>query len=338
MEAYYTLGSRHIKAKDDLGKAYYHLILLARNNNGLHNLFKLSSHAYTEGLYYHPRIDDDLLGQFSTDIFATSACLGSAASQLILRGEYKQAETIIDHHARIFQDRFFLELQPHANEEQAKVNQILIALAAKKNLPLVLTADAHYTHQHQKDLHETTLKMATNSAEDGFTFGDIECFLTTHDQMASLAQAQNIPYEAIANTNYLANQIESHTYFNDIKNRWPTYKELPEGMSAWQYLEAIAWSGLEARIGYPFPEEYTERLKYEISLFKRTNLCDYLLIVAQYIQKAKDLNVLVGPGRGSVAGSLVAWAIGITEIDPVKYGLIVERFVNVGRAGTPLVF
>lgn len=337
-EFYYSATSRHIREKDDLGKPYYHLILIAKNNNGLKNLFQLSTKSFTEGMYYKPRIDDELISQYSDDVFATSACLGSRFSQLIMQGSHKAAENLIDHHAAIFKDRFFLELQTHKSPEQELVNNVLMSIASRKNLPLVLTADAHYTHKHDKEFHETTLKMATEGQGDGFTFGDIECHLHHHDEIWAKAKAQGIPYEALSNTVHIANTVDAADYFSDRKNHFPTFKSLPEGVTSWQYLEALALSGLYKRVGYPLPADYEKRFKEELAVFKKASMCDYILIVWEYIRKARELGVLVGPGRGSVGGSLICYALEITQLDPMKYGLIFERFVNPGRLGIPILF
>lgn len=338
MEAYYTCGDRTAREKDDLDSAYYHVILLAASNKGLHNLFKLSTHSYTEGIYYKPRIDDALLADYSEDIIATSACLGSRSSQLILRGEYKQAENLLAHHAEIFKDRFFLELQVHKDEHQKKVNEALISIGSRMNLPLVLTADAHYTHKHEKHLHETTLRMATDGAGDGFSFGEIEVYIGDHADMLARSEAAGIPYEAISNTEHIRQRINSADYFSDRRNRYPRFKSLPAGLTSWQYLQATAQAGLHQRIKFPVPTVYQERLDQELKVLKKLGLSDYMLIVAEYTKKATDLGVLVGPGRGSAVGSLVAYCLGITQIDPLKYGLVFERFLNEGRGATPLIF
>ncbi len=180
--------------------------------------------------------------------------------------------------------------------------------------------------------------MATEGSGDGFSFGDIEVYIGDHDDMWSRAQAAGIPYEAIANTNYIANMVNSKDYFSDRKNRYPRFKSLPEGVTAWEYLEGLSRAGLSKKNGFPLSQEYEDRLAKELRVFKKMGLCDYMLIVQEYVRAAEEVGCLVGPGRGSCVGSLVAYALDITKLDPIKYGLLFERMLNPGRAGTPLIF
>lgn len=335
MEAYVSILPHGVKEKDELEKNYYHMVMLALNNEGLHNLWKLSSKAYTENLYHKPRIAKQMFADYSTGIIATSACLGSLFSQLIMKGEHKKAEAQLLEHADIFKDRFFVELQAHEGDQQV-VNSVLIELARRHSLPMLLTADAHYTHRHDKQFHETTLKMATEGSGDGFSFGDIEVFLGTPEQMKQLAAKSNIPDEALTNTRYIADMV-INDYFSDRRNRFTLYKELPPNLASWQLLEHFALEGLTAKLG-TVPYEYYTRLYYELGVIKKLGFSDYFLIVSQYVNKARELDVGVGPGRGSAAGSLVAFALDITRVDPLKYGLLFERMLNPGRAATPLIF
>jgi DNA polymerase-3 subunit alpha len=339
-EAYYC-GDRKLREKNEHGKAYYHLILLAKNNNGLKNLFKLSSLASSSGLYYKPRIDDELLGDLSEDLYVSTACLGSSYAQLIMAGDHKAAERSIDLHSRMFPDRFFIELQTHNTPDQQLVNEVLISIASRKNLPLILTADAHYAHPEDKKIHELSLRMNTNADpdDDGFSFGNIECHLAGHDELAAKCIQQNIPYDAIANTVSVAEMVDHASYFSDRKNHFPTFKNLPEDMKSWEYLEALAWGGLLKRMNGQIPTEYRERFYEELRIIKRASgMCDYLLIVWEFLDNARRLDVACGPGRGSGAGSLLCWALEITQVDPIHYGLLFSRFTNEGRLGRPLLF
>lgn len=704
MEAYYTVNDRHAKEPDELGKSYYHLILLAQNNTGLHNLMKLSSYAYTEGMYRKPRIDDDLLAQYSEGIIATTTCLGSRASQLILNGENKAAENLIMHHKQIFKDKFIVELQLHKDEEQQAVNKVLIDVANKHSLPMIVTNDCltpgqyimtdhgaklveniikgdmvlthkgryrpvvvpvsknysgniytfqikqskkkvtlteehpvyvcdsdgntswkkakdvlitdfvtfprqnlsdsfidvasympdfvdfldsttavknkrhqrdrlvkydqfpsrieidddlawllgwftaggstweersnnssirsgfsfalsssekhiaqkifriiknkfnyeakinyfdnwtevrgnhiciayllsglcgigsknkkipneiktfkrphiylqalfegdgtntrttqlatasitlaydvkqllasdgywsnvshikrkcqtghfdqylisytpdiliqntkwkcfqdfiarplskiivenysgpvynfeveedntyvseftihncHYTHEHDKMHHEAALCMQTKttlSDEKRFSFGPIDVHFASHDWMWDQANQQSMPYDVISNTAHLASMIDSDSYFMDRMNRYPAFQELPKGFKSFEFLEHQAQYGLYDRFGEMPPKEYRDRLDDELKIIKRMGFSDYMLIVAQFMNGARDYGVMHGPGRGSAAGSLVAWSLKITEVDPIKYDLIFSRFLNEGRAATPLIF
>ena len=341
MEAYYTVNDRTVREKDELEKSYYHLILLAQNNTGLKNLIKLSSYAYTEGMYRKPRIDDALIAQYSDGIIATTTCLGSRASQLIINGQQKEAEKLIHHHKAMFKNRFLVELQLHKDEEQQLVNSVLQRIALDNDLPMILTNDCHYTHEHDKHHHEAALCMQTKttlSNEKRFTFGEIDVHVAHHDWMWKHAESQGMPYDVISNTVAVADLIDSDSYFMDKMNRYPRYQELPEDMTSVEYLNIEAQHGLYKRFGELPPEDYRKRLVYELRVIKRMGFADYLLIVAQFMNGAKERGVLHGPGRGSAAGSLIAWALGITEVDPIKYGLVFERFLNEGRGATPLIF
>jgi DNA polymerase-3 subunit alpha len=353
MEAYYASEDRTVRAKDHLGKNYHHMVLLSLNNQGLHNLYKLSTASYTTGIYYKPRIDDALLAEHSEGLVATSACLGSYSSQLIMKGEPAAAERVLDHHAAMFKDRFFIEVQLHDGVQQ-EVNKVLMDIAKRKNYPLVLTADCHYTRQEDKQLHEETLCMQTNSlmsfppynhesksekttGRTRFSFGDIDVHVAHHDWMWEQAKLQGIPYEAISNTMALQAMVDSDDYFCDRMNRYPHHKETPSQMKSWELLRTVSYEGLVKRLG-TISDEYRTRMDYELKVIKKMGFSDYLLIVQEFQDGARSLDVMVGPGRGSVAGSLVAWALRITEVDPIKYGLVFERWLNPGRAARPLIF
>lgn len=341
MEAYYTVNDRTVREVDDLERPYYHLILIALNNTGLHNLFKLSSFSYTEGMYRKPRVDDALLGDFSEGICATTACLGSRISQLILNNNSSAAEILVDHHAALFGNRFVVELQLHEGEEQQAVNKALIKIASKRDLPIIITNDCHYTCGTDKALHEAALCMQTRTTLSNpkrFTFGDIDVHVANHDWMRDRSQSQGLSYEGISNTVALADMVDADSYFTDRKNRYPKFKGLPDGITSWETLERVAKFGLYKRFSNMPPQEYKDRLDKELVAIKRMGFSDYLLIVWEFLNGARSEGVWVGPGRGSAAGSLVAWALQITEVDPIKYGLIFERFLNIGRAATPIIF
>lgn len=341
MEAYYTTNDKTVREVDDLGESYYHLVLLALNNKGLHNLYKLSSYAYTEGFYKKPRIDDALLAQYSEGICATTSCLGSRASQLLIKGNRIAAEKLIDHHYEIFNKKLLVEIQLHEMDDQKLVNKALIQIAKEKNLPLVLTNDCHYTHAIDKQLHEAALCMQTRSVlsdEKRFSFGDIDVHTASHDWMHNKASSLGIPYEAISNTVSLANLVDSDDYFSDRKNRYPKYQELKQGISSWEELEFLTKLALTKKMNGRPPQAYRDRIDKELKVIKKMGFSDYMLIVQQLLNGARENGILVGSGRGSAGGSLVAYALDITQLDPIKYGLIFERFLNIGRAATPLVF
>jgi len=342
MEAYYASNGRTTKEKDEDERNYYHLILLAQNNVGWKNLSILSSKAYSEGMYHKPRVDLELLADHSEGLMATTACLGSAFSRLILSNQRSQAERLIDEHLDVFKDRLFVELQPHRGEEQTSYNAALIDLARKRGLPLVITNDSHYTHTDHKYLHEQYLCIQSNSTMTNpkrFSFGDIDVHLCSEEWMTAQANTLGIPYEAIANTAYVADMV-TDDYFADIVNVFPKFPFLEDGENAWDRLEYDAKVGLINRFkGKEVPLEYRERLNYELKVIKRLGFSDYILLVAWFIQTAKDkLDVYCGPGRGSAAGSLVCYALQITQMDPIFYGLLFERFLNAGRMASPVHF
>ena len=341
MEAYYAVNDRTVKEPDELGKSYYHLILLAENNVGLHNLIKLTSDSYTTGFYRKPRIDDALLADHSEGIIATTTCLGSRASQLILNNEIKAAEKLIHHHRAIFKDKFIVELQLHRDHEQQEVNKVLQKIASQNDFPMIVTNDCHYAYEHDKMHHEAALCMQTKTTLSNpkrFTFGEINVHMADHDWMWNEANNQGMPYDVISNTKILADMIDSDSYFMDRMNRYPKFKDLPESYTNIDFLALESQHGLFERFGEMPPENYRERLNYELKVIKKMGFADYLLIVSQFMRGAKERGVLHGPGRGSAAGSLIAYALGITEVDPIKYGLIFERFLNEGRGATPLIF
>jgi DNA polymerase III subunit alpha len=306
LEAYYTIQDHTIREPDAMGERYYHLVLLAQNNAGWKNLMALSSRAYTEGMYFKPRLSDSLLSQYSEGIIATTACLGSAFSKLLLLNRRDEAERLIDGHCDIFTDRFFIELQLHEDEEQQALNKALMEIAAKKNLPLILTNDAHYTHQEHKSLHEQALCMQTNNTmynPKRFTFGNIDVHVGSAEWMSARASSQGIPQEALTNTIHIANMIDDKSYFTNIINHYPSYP-LPIEEPSWEHLKILSKKGLTTRFGGIPPIEYRERLLIELKAIKKMGFSDYILIVSRFINYAREeLDVIPGPGRGSAAGS-----------------------------------
>jgi DNA polymerase-3 subunit alpha len=344
MEAYYSIIDHSVRERDSDDERYYHLILLAKNNTGWKNLMALSTRAYTEGLYYKPRLDDALLADHAEGIIATTACLGSRFSKLLLLNRREEAERLIDGHRAMFgADNFFAELMLHDGDEQRALNKALMEVAAKKNIPLVLTNDAHFTHLEHKALHEQALCMQTNDVMTNpkrFSFGPIDVHVGPEDWMRSMAEQQGIPSEALDNTQKIADLVDSDSYFSDIMNRYPTYPHLPEGTTAAEHLEYLSKTRLMEKFdGQKPPQEYRDRMNRELQAIKMMGFSDYMLIVQHFVTEARHkLDVFVGPGRGSAAGSLVAYALGITQVDPIKYGLLFERFLNPGRAATPVLF
>lgn len=340
LEAYYCVGDRSAKEVDIDGEKYYHLVLLATGLVGQQNLYKLTSRSFSEGMYFKPRIDDALLAEYNEGLLATSACLGSRVSQLILKNRSKEAENLLLHHAEIFKDRFFLELQCHEGREQQLVNQELIRVSSARGLPLIVTADCHYMQEEDKLQHEQALCMQTQdvmSSPNRFTFGDIDVHVASPSRMRERLIRCNIPLEAMTNTIHIADMIKSSEYFGDIYNKYPVFPDVPEGLTSFETLNNLSKSMLSEKMGGDMPQKYKDRINEELKVIKVMGFCDYILIVYDFIEMARKHDVLAGPGRGSAAGSLVAYALGITQIDPIKYGLLFSRFLNQGRSSTPLI-
>lgn len=344
MEAYYTVFDRSVKEQDDLGNSRpnYHMILLAQNIKGYKNLIKLSSKAYLEGFYYSPRIDDALIAEYNEGIIATSACLGSRISQLILHDRKEDAKKLLQHHAAIFKDRYFLELQCHYDPEQVLVNKILLEFAKELNLPLVLTADAHYLAYGDKQLHDKFLCISTNSKvsdKKRFNFGDLDCHLATPDEMEEKRKQFNLPEEAISNTWHIANMC-TPDYFSDVHTRYPTFKDKPENVTSDEYLEMIVkMKWLEKNENKRPPEDIANRIIYELKTIKQMGYSDYFLILADLVENgAEKRGIMAGPGRGSSSGSMVSYLLGITKVDPLKYNIPFERMINRGRGSIPRIF
>jgi len=359
LEAYWAPNGATVKEKDELGKLHYHLLLIALDNTGLKNLNKLSSRAWTEGMYHKPRLDNGMLADHADGLCASSACLGSKPSQLILAGEIPRAKKLIEEYAEIFSNRFMIELEignytwagrediteingELYSTEQLIVNAALIEIAGDTGLPLIITNDVHYAKRSHQKLHDMALCIQTNSpvsSEKRFSFRGLDCHLASHDWMWKHCQNTAIPYEAIENTVLIAGMVDSDSYYEDRMNRLPSYTDLPKDETAWNWLEIQAKHGLMDRFNGEIPPvEYRRRLDYELHIMKKMNVSDYILIVAQIIEEANKRSIIVGPGRGSSSGSLVCWATGITQIDPIKYGLYFERFLNFGRSAIPLIF
>ncbi len=315
-----------------LDSSYYHLVLLAENNTGYQNLMKLVSKGFVEGFYYKPRIDLDILEQYSEGIIALSACLGGHVQNAILTVSYDKAKEIALEYKRIMgEGNFYLELQDHGYKEQKQVNQELIRLSKDTGIPLVATNDIHYTYKEDQAAHDILLCIQTNKKvndEDRMRYKGGQFYLKSPDEMYEL-----FPYakEALKNTYEIAQRCKVDFEFGVTK--LPKY-DIPEGYDGSSYLRKLCSEGLEAR--YPQPtDEIKERLDYELSVIEEMGYVDYFLIVWDFIKYAKDHDIMVGPGRGSAAGSIVAYALRITDIDPIKYSLIFERFLNPERVSMP---
>lgn len=334
-EAYVAPRSR-LQKEPGIDNHYYHLILLAKNNTGYKNLSKMVSLSYIDGYYYKPRIDRELLEKYHEGIICLSACLAGELNQALLSGQNEQAENVANWYRNVFGDDYYIEIQNNGIKEQVLANQKLIQLARKLNIPLVATNDAHYLKKEDAYNHEVLLCIQTGkrmSDEDRMKFDTDELYIKSPEEMIEYFKA--FP-DAIENTVKIAEQCNVEFEFGHTI--LPNY-DVPEGYAThYDFLKELCDKGLKKRYGKDFkdlPEDIQKRATYELSIIKKMGYVDYYLIVWDFIHYAKTHGIPVGPGRGSGAGSLLAYAIEITDIDPMKYGLLFERFLNPERISMP---
>jgi DNA polymerase-3 subunit alpha len=313
----------------------YHLLLLAEDEEGYRNLVKLVSIANVEGFYYKPRVDYDLLSKYSKGLIASSACLAGEVPSLILSGRYDEAKEKALLYRDIFgEGNFYLEIMSNGLSEQAVANKHVIELARKVNIPLLATNDAHYLESSDADWHEILLCVQTNStvnSKNRFQFGSKEFYLRSPVEMWKIFGDELS--DALHNTVDISERCNVKLEFGQYM--LPEYK-VPEGETLESYLALKAQEGLAKRFGgREIPQEYIKRMEYELGIIKQMGFAGYFLIVQDFINAAKERGIPVGPGRGSAAGSLVAYALRITEIDPIKYNLLFERFLNPERISMP---
>jgi len=332
-EVYVAPGSRFDKTPGNSSEdRYYHLVLLAENQIGYQNLMKIVSKGFVDGYYYKPRVDMEVLEKYSEGIIALSACLAGEVQKFLLRGMYAEAMEAAKRYESIFgKNNFFLELQDHGMQEQGMVNQQLLRLSQDTGIELVATNDVHYTYADDEKPHDVLLCIQTGKKladEDRMRYEGGQYFVKSEDEMRAL-----FPYalEAIENTQKIADRCNVDFEFHVTK--LPKY-DVPEGYTAWEYLNKLCFEGLHQK--YENPEgELTERLTYELNTIKNMGYVDYFLIVWDFINYARTNGIMVGPGRGSAAGSIVSYTLGITNIDPIKYQLLFERFLNPERVSMP---
>ena len=312
---------------------YNHLILLAKNNQGYKNLSKLVSLGFIDGYYYKPRIDLEILEKYSDGLVCLSACLAGSVNQALLNGQNEKAEEIALWHKRVFGEDYYIEIQNNGIKEQVLANQKLVQLARKLDIPLVATNDAHYLKREDAYNQEVLLCIQTGkrmSVEDRMKFDTEELYVKSPEEMIDYFKA--FP-DAIENTVKIAEKCNVEFEFGHTI--LPNY-EVPEGFKThYDYLEHLCKEGMKKRYGENIPEEYQKRAEYELGVIKKMGYVDYYLIVWDYIHFAKLNDIPVGPGRGSGAGSILAYAIEITDIDPMKYNLLFERFLNPERVSMP---
>lgn len=309
-----------------------HLVLLAKNQEGYQNLVELVSNGFLRGFYYKPRIDYEELSKFSKGLIGLSGCLAGDINRLLLGGQYKMAKDLALKLKDIFEeDCFYLELQDHNTEEQKRINPQLIKLGKELDIPLVATNDVHYINKEDAETHDILLCIQTGKTKedtDRMKFPNNEFYLKSPGEMKQIFAS--VP-EAISNTVKIAEQCNVDFDFDTI--HLPEYR-VPYDISKFDYLKKICFEGLERRYS-PVTEELKDRLDKELAVIESMGYIEYFLIVWDFIKYAKDNKIPVGPGRGSAAGSIVAYTLGITDIDPVKYGLIFERFLNPERISLP---
>ena len=331
-EVYVAPGSRFDKEAAGGEDRYYHLVLLAENNQGYQNLMKIVSTGFVEGFYYKPRVDKEVLRKYHEGIICTSACLAGEVQKYIQRGMYEEACRSAKEYEEIFgKGNFFLELQDHGLPEQKQVNQALLRMSRELGIELVATNDIHYTYAEDVKPHDILLCLQTGkrlSDEDRMRYEGGQYYVKSPEEMARL-----FPYalQALENTQKIADRCNVEIEFGVTK--LPKY-DVPEGYTSWEYLNKMCWDGFTER--YPDDDGHLkDQLTYELSIIQKMGYVDYFLIVWDFIKYARDHGIAVGPGRGSAAGSLVSYTLGITNIDPAKYQLLFERFLNPERVSMP---
>lgn len=339
-EVYVAPNSRFDKELTGGEDRYYHLVLLAENDTGYANLMKIVSRGFTEGYYYKPRVDMEILREFHEGIIALSACLAGEVARYIQKGLPEEAKKAAIKYRDCFgEGNYFLELQDHGLPEQRMVNTELLKISRELNIPLVATNDVHYTYADDVKPHDILLCLQTGkklSDEDRMRYEGGQYYVKSEEEMKGL-----FPYawEAVENTQRIAQRCNVEIEFGVTK--LPKF-EVPEGYDSWTYLNKLCFDGLKERYGEDenapagdTGQTLKERLTYELNVIRTMGYVDYFLIVWDFINYAKSNGIMVGPGRGSAAGSIVAYALKITNIDPIKYNLLFERFLNPERVSMP---
>ena len=331
-EVYVAPNSRFDREITGGEDRYYHLVLLAENEEGYANLTKIVSKGFVEGYYYKPRVDKELLHKYHKGIIALSACLAGEVARFLTKGLYEEAKKTALEYQEIFgEGNFFLELQDHGIPEQGLVNQQLIKMSEETGIELVATNDIHYTYAEDAKPHDILLCIQTGKKladENRMRYDGGQYYVKSEEEMQRL-----FPYakQALENTQKIADRCHVEIEFGVTK--LPKY-DVPEGYTSWEYLQKLCYEGLEKRYGDP-SEELKDRLSYELETIHQMGYVDYFLIVWDFIKYAKDHGISVGPGRGSAAGSIVSYCLEITTIDPIRYQLLFERFLNPERVSMP---
>ncbi len=311
----------------------YHLILLCKNNTGYKNLIKLVSEGWVNGFYTKPRVDKELLEQHHEGLIALSGCLAGEVARALERNDYEEAKKVAEWYNGVFGDgNYYLEIQNHGLDEQLRINPMLISLSKELNIPLAATNDAHYVDKQDSKIQQVLICIQTNHTlgeDTGLEFGTQEFYLKSEEEMR---EAFSECPQAVDNTAKIAEQC--HVEFEFGKTKLPHF-DVPDGWSHFDWFANLCRKGLKERYGDSPPQEYIDRLEYELGIIDKMGYTDYYLIVHDFIRHAKSLGIPVGPGRGSGAASICAYCIGITGIDPMKYNLLFERFLNPERVSMP---
>ncbi len=311
----------------------YHLILLCKNNEGYKNLIKLVSEGWVNGFYTKPRVDRDILEKYHEGLIALSGCLAGEVSRALQHNDYEEAKKVAKwYHETFGEGNYYLEIQNHGLDEQLQINPNLIKLSRELNIPLVATNDAHYVEKDDAKMQQVLICIQTNHTvgeNTGLEFGTQEFYLKSEEEMF-----EAFPYcpEAVENTAKIAENCNVEFEFGNTK--LPHF-DVPEGYGHFEWFSYLCNKGLKERYGENPPQEYVDRLNYELEVINKMGYVDYYLIVHDFIKHAKDVGIPVGPGRGSGAASICAYCIGITGIDPMKYSLLFERFLNPERVSMP---
>ncbi|MBX9839464.1 MAG: DNA polymerase III subunit alpha, partial [Silvanigrellaceae bacterium] len=334
MEAYITQDVKIKNIKD----RYYHLLLLVENEEGYRNLCKLIAASYVEGFYFKPRIDYNLLKKYHKGLIATSTCIGGHIPQLLLAGNVDKAKEMIFYMQDLFQDRYYLEVQPADLKDQATINESIFALEKELQIPVIATGDCHYLSIEDHFAHEVMLAIQTRTTMDDpnrMTFGDCRAYVRSVDEMISVFPGRE---DIVWRTGEVADRCNFE--FTTGKLFFPDFDIPKEYTSQNDFFREECEKGLNAllfdeRIKKEKISEYQERLKFEVDMIIEMGFVTYFLVVSDFIKWAKRQNIAVGPGRGSAAGSLASWCLEITDIDPLEYNLLFERFLNPERITMP---
>ena len=309
----------------------YHITILAKNNVGYHNIIKMSSRAFLDGYYVKPRVDHDLISEHSDGIIVLSGCLNGEVAQALLRKDF---DTALKHAARmqeiVGKENYFIEIQDHGLTEQRAISNQLVEIAKKINAKIVPTGDCHYVHQHDSRAHDVMLCVATNSTihtPDRFSFSGDKFYLQSYEDMS-----KTFSEDWLKNTMHVNDMVDINLNFGEI--HFPNFP-IPTKENSIEYFERLAWDGLKNRYGDPLPQHIIDRANHEIKVVKEMGFPEYFLVVSDLVRWAKSNDIRVGWGRGSAAGSILSYAFDITNLDPLKFGLMFERFLVEGRKSMP---